>query len=493
MLYPMSVVLVDMICQVHRFHHCNIIPLSSRLFHLTSSSYADPNIPNREPPVSKYPSPPSSSPSSSSSSKSLPHTFHGIPTPTSPDAPPSSPNQLPISQLYRYTPNTSLPPSLSLSDLTRPGGRQSVSGIIATVFGASGFIGRYTVSSLGSIGSQVIIPYRGDGMNIRHLKMAGDLGQIVPVPYQISDETSIRKSLQRSNVVINLIGSRYQTVNYSLDDVNVKIPFRLASISKQCGVERFIHISCVGADRNSPSEYYRSKWEGEEAVRQVYPDVTIIRPTVVFGAEDRFLNWIATMGERFIALPVVNRGQQLLQPIYVDDVAKAILSAVLYEDSIGKTYEIAGPNIYTYQEIVDMINVAMYGDVRLLQVPEWVARFYGRFWEGINIKPLKSAKYMNDTNSGLMRTLWDIVNVLIGVISRVRAPNIFNRDMIHQQRIDQIPSGRFPGLESLGLSDPTSVISQLNRLMVVHKPEGKGPAQFMDIDRIKREAQPSGV
>ena len=186
---------------------------------------------------------------------------HGLPTPADPTPPFSSSTQQPISQLYRYAPKTSLAPSLSLSDLTRPGGRQSVSGVVATVFGSSGFIGRYVVNHLGRIGSQVIVPYRGDGMNSRHLRLNGDLGQIVPVPFDMFDEESIVKAVNRSNVVINCIGSRYETANFKYDDVNFKIAHRLAKISKQMGVTRFIHMSCYGAAPDAESSYFQSKFK----------------------------------------------------------------------------------------------------------------------------------------------------------------------------------------------------------------------------------------
>lgn len=158
---------------------------------------------------------------------------------------------------------------LGLSALARPGGRQSVSGIVATVFGGSGMLGRFVVNHLGRIGSQVITPYRSaDGMNVRHLKLAGDLGQIVPIPFDMADMDSIRRCVAKSNVVINCIGLRHETVHYSFDDVHAKIAYRLAQVSKAVGVERFIQISAVGADPKSGSKYFQSKAMGEQNVRQ---------------------------------------------------------------------------------------------------------------------------------------------------------------------------------------------------------------------------------
>ena len=392
-------------------------------------------------------------------------THHGLPTASTPstDAPPSSPTQQPISQLYRYTPNTTLPPSLSLSDITRPGGRQSVSGIVATVFGASGFLGRYAVNHLGRIGSQVVCPYRGDGMNVRHLRMSGDIGQIVQVPFTMYDEDSIVKSVNRSNVAINFIGSRYQTANYSYKDANVRIPHRIARIASENGVERFIHVSCFGASEHASSDYFRAKWEGEQAVKQFYPNATILRPTTVFGAEDKFLNWIATIGEKFAALPTVNDGKQRIAPIFVQDVARAVLSCVMYEDSIGKTFEIAGPDVYTFNNIVKLVNHSAFSDIRVLSMPDFVAKLYGRMLEGVNVP----------------------------VLNRLRAPVIYNSDMVAQTYVDQVPDGKLPGLAALGV-DATPLLSVLDQLMLPHRPEGLAPERFPDAEKIREAAKPIG-
>jgi len=140
-------------------------------------------------------------------------------------------------------------------------------------------------------------------------------------------------------------------------------------------VERFVHLSCVGAAEDSPSAYYRSKYDGELAVRHFYPDATIIRATTVFGPGDRFLNTIATMGNKLWRLPVMDGGQQPLQPIHVVDVAKAVLSSIIYEDSIGKTYEIGGPDIMTLESVIKLINHASFSDIKTLSLPESSRRF----------------------------------------------------------------------------------------------------------------------
>lgn len=406
---------------------------------------------------------------------------HGIPRADSVTPPDSSPLDQPLPYLQPNVPKYSLPQSQALSDITRPGGRQSVSGVVATVFGASGFLGRYTVNHLGRIGSQVIAPYRGDGMNMRHLKLNGDLGQIVLMPYSIFDEASIRKTVSLSNVCINFIGSRFETTNYSYKDVNVSIPYRLAKIAKEAGVDRFIHISCYGAAQDSPSAYFRSKWEGEQAVRSIYPDATIIRPTPAFGNEDRFLNYIATMGEKLMALPVTRDGQQKLAPIFSSDTARAVLSAVMYESTIGQTYEIAGPHTYTMEELVKLVNASAYSDIKLFPMPDFAAKIYGRALEGLKLsRPDPTGKYAQ------------ITSPLVSLVNRLGAPTIYNSDMVAQASVDMVPSGELPGLADLGVP-ATSLLAVLDELMIPHRAEGVAPERFQDPEKIREAAIPAGV
>jgi len=265
----------------------------------------------------------------------------------------------------------------------KPGGRSSVSGIVATVFGCSGFVGRYAVNALGSIGSQCIVPYRGDGMNVRHLKLMGDLGQIVPVPFDIADEESVARAVSRSNVVVNLIGARFETMNYSFHDVNVKVAWRIAKIAKQCGVERFVHMSCLGADANSPSVGMRTKYEGEVVVKSLFPEATILRPAPIFGHEDSFLNRLAAIINMSPFFP--NFGDHLsqqLQPIYVLDVAQAVLNAIMSTQAQGQTYELGGPEVFSVEEIVKMIRREIYHDGRpILWLPEIVGKAFASVME----------------------------------------------------------------------------------------------------------------
>lgn len=185
----------------------------------------------------------------------------------------------------------------ALSSIKLNLGRSSVSGIRATVFGASGFLGRYVVNRLGKIGSVVVLPYRGSEVDVRHLKLCGDLGQINFVPSSIRSVEDIESAVSDSNVVINLLGKHLETLRWNFTDVNATFPGVLAEVCREQGVERFVHVSSLGAELDSPSSWQRSKALGEQAVKDAFPAATILRPATMFGDEDRFLNRIAKLSQ----------------------------------------------------------------------------------------------------------------------------------------------------------------------------------------------------
>lgn len=142
----------------------------------------------------------------------------------------------------------------------------------------------------------MVLPYRGDTMDLLRLRVSGDLGQIYFTPYNLKDEDSIRKAVKYSNVVVNLVGRDWETKNFKFNDVHVEGARRLARISKECGVDRFIHISALNASDDPEghilpkgSEFLRSKYQGEIAVMEEFPEATIFRPSDIYGQEDRFL------------------------------------------------------------------------------------------------------------------------------------------------------------------------------------------------------------
>ncbi|KAE8255478.1 hypothetical protein A4X13_0g3028 [Tilletia indica] len=231
------------------------------------------------------------------------------------------------------------------------GGRSSVSGHVATVFGCTGFLGRYLVNRLAQRGTQVIIPYR-DEEEKRHLKVLGDLGQVVPMEWDLRDDQQTEECLRHSDVVYNLVGRDYETKNFKFADVHVKGAERIAQIAEAAGVSRFIHLSHLNADLDSPSALYRTKAEGEIAVKRAFEGATIVRPGPVFGHEDRLLNSMASW-------PItwhVNHGRTTLRPVHSLDISLALeLMMDAEETSIGQTFTLAGPKTHTVSELLNLV------------------------------------------------------------------------------------------------------------------------------------------
>ena len=297
-------------------------------------------------------------------------------------------------------------------------GRQGVSGVVATVFGSTGFLGRYVVSAIGERGGRVVCPHRCDDMDMQHLRPMGDLGNIITLQdFSIRDDELIQRTIAKSNVVINLIGQNYETWNYNFNEVRsvvrtavramlachnfsqamaafsqrihgLKVCKRLACRSKhrnkhrallqalvpapsalQMGstgalqvhvnfptklarmaaatpaVERFIQVSCLGADADSSSPRLATKAAGDEAVQREFPGATLLRCGPLVGVEDRFYNDLALWRYSGSGVPVVDGGHSRVQPVYVCDVAAALYNTLQYNEAKGATYELGGPSV----------------------------------------------------------------------------------------------------------------------------------------------------
>ncbi|XP_046848884.1 NADH dehydrogenase [ubiquinone] 1 alpha subcomplex subunit 9, mitochondrial-like [Xenia sp. Carnegie-2017] len=235
------------------------------------------------------------------------------------------------------------------------GGRSSFSGVVATVFGATGFIGRYVVNRLGRVGSQVVIPYRGNEYDYNPLKVMGDLGQMLFFEYHLRDVDSVADMMKHSNVVINLIGKTFCTRNFTFDDCHVEGARTIARAAKQVGVHRFIHVSALNANEESTSQFLQSKARGEKAVREEFPDAIILRPSDVYGHEDKYFNYYSYFRNIPFGVPLIDGGMNTRKrPVFVVDVAKAIINS-MYVGKPGNTYELFGPKEYFLFDLLDYI------------------------------------------------------------------------------------------------------------------------------------------
>ena len=239
---------------------------------------------------------------------------------------------------------------------------------------------------VGTNGVMAYIANRGDEFEVRHIKPMFDLGKTRFVFYSPRDRESVKEVIADADIVINLIGKHYETMqpyqkkafpyigyrkNYSYANANIDIPAMLAEICKEMQVDNFIHVSSAGASPNHGSEWMRTKYEGEQAVKEIYPWATIVRPTQMFGPEDRLLNWFANVANKFGAIPLVDGGHALTQPVYVCDVAETI-SRICDDPSLfeGKTVDCFGPEDFSYKELAEFVIDITGQKPSLLSVPK---------------------------------------------------------------------------------------------------------------------------
>lgn len=229
------------------------------------------------------------------------------------------------------------------------------------------------MNKLGLMGSQVIVPYRGDDYDCRHLKPMGDLGQIMFYPYHLLDYEAVKKLCKYSNVVINLVGQDNNSRHFNLDDVHVSGARVIARAAAEAGVGRLIHVSALNADTHSPSQFYRSKAFGEKAVLDEFPDATILRPSLLFGAEDRTLGRLADYIKLVSTIvPMPDGGNATKQMVYVGDLAEAIVQSISHAPG---TYEIVGPKTQSLQQLATFVSDMIRVPHRSVPVPSPLIMF----------------------------------------------------------------------------------------------------------------------
>lgn len=277
---------------------------------------------------------------------------------------------------------------------------------VVTVFGGSGFIGRQVVKRLAAQGWIVRAAVR-DPVDAGFLKPMGEPGQVNPVAANIADINSVRTAIAGADAVINLVGILFEKGKASFDAIHHQGAANVAQATRDAGINRLVHMSALGADKNSASAYARSKAQGEEAVLAAFPAATIIRPSVVFGPDDDFFNRFAKLARISPVLPVFTgdgfkpihtengygidwfgSGGPTFQPVYVGDVAEAIVRALNEPKAAGKVYELGGPRRYTLKEVLELI-LAITGQKALLApLPFAVAQLQAAFLKFLPKPPL---------------------------------------------------------------------------------------------------------
>ncbi len=324
---------------------------------------------------------------------------------------------------------------------------------IATVFGGSGFVGRYIVRRLARDGWRVRVAVRrpNDALFVRTY---GSVGQVEPILANIRDKASVRAAIAGADVVVNCVGILVETGKQKFQAVHVEGAARVARIAADQGVSRLIHVSSLAADANSDSAYARSKAEGEVRVREAFPGAVILRPSIVFGPEDQFFNRFASMAMLSPVIPLVGAATRF-QPVYVDDVAAAAMRAVDGQADAG-IYELGGPEVEPFRNLIQMMLQMIRRRRLVISWPFWLARINAWFFD------MAQAASM-----GLFTN------------------NILTRDQVRQLRHDNVVSGDTPGLEDLGV-EPTPMEGILETYLYCYRPHGQYEAIRESASKMRR-------
>lgn len=310
---------------------------------------------------------------------------------------------------------------------------------LVTIYGGSGFVGRYLTQRMARQGWRVRVAVRRPN-EAHFVRPYGVVGQVEPVFCNIRDDDSVRLVMTGADVVVNCVGILDESGRNTFAAVQREGAARIARIAAEEGVTRLVQLSAIGADSESDSDYARSKGMGEQAVLEAFPSAVILRPSIVFGAEDEFFNRFASMAKMSPAIPLFGADTRF-QPVYVDDVAAAAEKAVLGDAAPG-IYELGGPEIRTFRELVRL----MLGMIRrrrlVIGLPFWAGRAMGR------------------------------VFAALGFLTGGLVPAPVTVDQVRQLARDNVTGEGMKTLADLGIR-PTSLEAVLPSYLWMYRPDGQ--------------------
>lgn len=255
------------------------------------------------------------------------------------------------------------------------------------IVGGSGFVGRYVVEKFADKGDLIRIIVRNP-VAANFLKPLGEPGQIIPVQASLLSCKDIARTIQGADVVVNLVGILYEKGSQTFEALHVKGASLVAQMAAELKVPTLLHMSALGANKESLSRYASTKARGEEAVLNYFPHATIFRPSVIFGSEDKFLNKFAEMALFSPFLPLIGGGKTRFQPIYVGDVAESIQKASLQKEARGHICELGGPVIYTFSELMKFLLKTIHRKRFLLPLPFNLAKVIAMLTQYLPTPPL---------------------------------------------------------------------------------------------------------
>ncbi len=258
---------------------------------------------------------------------------------------------------------------------------------LVTILGGSGFVGRHLVGRLAAKGYRIRLAVR-DTERAAQLITQGDTGQIVGMQTNIRNRESVKRAVAGADIVINLVGLLYQAGAQSFDAVHVDGAAKVADAAKKAGASQFIHMSALGADEHSPSEYARTKAGGEQAARENFHGATILRPSVVFGADDDFTNKFAMLTSLTPLLPMVDGANAKMQPVWIEDLADAIVKIIETPEQQGQTFEFGGPEASPLCDIIGEITKVTRRNGYIVPMPAGLMKMMAFFLNMYPGKPM---------------------------------------------------------------------------------------------------------
>ena len=288
---------------------------------------------------------------------------------------------------------------------------------IIAIFGAGGFLGKHLMRQLTNLDYRVKVATRNPYLK-GYLKPLGNPGQIELFKTNIFNPEDIKQVLKNCDLAINLVGILYETRKQKFNQVHAKFPYLLSNLCNEIGVKNLVHISALGVREGHISKYMQSKLEGEKNIQKVFKPSVILRPSVVFGPEDKFFNVFASIAQFSPALPLIGGGKVKFSPIYVGDVAKAIVKTLKLENSKPKIYELGGPKNYSFKELMEILLEEIKKKRFLIPIPFSVAKLQSYFLQMM--------------------------------------PNpLLTSDQVDMLKYNNIVSGEYPTLEDLGIRGKT--------------------------------------
>ena len=310
---------------------------------------------------------------------------------------------------------------------------------IATVFGGSGFVGRYIVQRLAQAGWRVRVITRHPN-RAGFLRPYGSVGQIDISKGDIRDEATLRAAITGADTVINCVGILSETRRAQFATIHATVPAKMARIAAGANVAQFIHISALGTSKTS--RYTQSKIAGEIAVRKAFPKSVILRPSIVFGAEDQFFNRFARMAKVLPILPLVG-GETLFQPVFVEDIARVVTQAA--DGRMSGIYELGGPAQVSFKDLIQQMLTITQRKNRIFDMPFFIAR--------------------------MQATVFDMMQIgSFGIFTNT----ILTRDQVETLRVDNIvvPRTKVKTFKDLGIT-PTPLVAVLAGYLSCHRPAGQ--------------------